>query len=70
MEVLRLEDAEGLEQELAEFGVAADITYVPVGSPCAPERFVPVAREPDVFGSMGSDGYYSLEPGAWCRQGR
>lgn len=45
VEVRRLEDAEGLEAALAEYGVNADITYVPNGRTCAPGRYTPVYRK-------------------------
>lgn len=44
VEVRRLEDAEGLEADLAEHGVTADITYLPDRQECAPGRYVPVDR--------------------------
>jgi hypothetical protein len=44
VEVNRLEDAEGLEAELAKFGVKADIAYLPDKKECAPGRYTPVDR--------------------------
>lgn len=44
VEVNRLEDAEGLEAELARVGVKADITYLPDKQECAPGRYTPVNR--------------------------
>jgi hypothetical protein len=44
VEVNRLENAEGLEAELAKFGVRADITYLPGKQECAPGRYTPVDR--------------------------
>jgi hypothetical protein len=44
VEVNRLEDAEGLEAELAKFGVKADIAYLPDKTECAPGRYTPVDR--------------------------
>ena len=44
VKVERLEDAEGLEAELAKHGVAADITYLPDQQECAPGRYTPVDR--------------------------
>ncbi len=44
VEVRRLEDAPALEAELAELGLAADITYVPGSQECAPGRYTPVGR--------------------------
>lgn len=56
VEVRRLEDAEGLEAELAKHGVTADITYVPDRQECAPGRYVPVVRRlPGLGLTMGSD---------------
>lgn len=37
--VNRLEGAESLEQALRERGIAADITYLPPGKECAPNRY-------------------------------
>jgi len=45
VEVRRLEDAKGLEAELAKYGVTADITYVPDHQICAPGRYMPVHRK-------------------------
>jgi len=44
VQVHRLEDAEGLEAELAEHGVESDITYLPDRQECAPGRYTPVDR--------------------------
>jgi len=44
VEVNRLEDAKGLEAELAKYGVRADITYLPDRQECAPGRYTPVDR--------------------------
>lgn len=55
VEVTRLEDAEGLEAELARFGVTADITYLPDRQECAPGRYTPVDRSLSGMGvTMGS----------------
>ena len=55
VEVQRLEDAEGLEAELAKYGVNADITYVPDRQECAPGRYTPVDRSLSGMGvTMGS----------------
>lgn len=46
VEVRRLEDAKGLEAELAKYGVTADVTYVPDHQMwCAPGRYTPVDRK-------------------------
>lgn len=55
VEVQRLADAEGLEAELAKYGVNADITYVPDRQECASGRYAPVDRSLSGMGvSMGS----------------
>lgn len=66
VEVQRLEDAEGLESELAKFGVKAAITYLPDSQECAPGRYTPVARSLSGMGvSMGSELLQvTLPPGA------
>lgn len=46
VEVQRLEDAKGLEAELAKYGITADITYLPYRQECAPGRYTPVDRSP------------------------
>jgi hypothetical protein len=56
VEVKRLEDADGLEAELAKYGVDADITYVPQGQECAPGRYTPVDRSLSGMGvTMGAE---------------
>lgn len=56
VEVRRLENAKGLESELAKYGVKADITYLPDRQECAPGRYTHVARELSGMGvSMGTD---------------
>lgn len=66
VEVQRLEDAEGLEAELAKLGVTADITYVPDRQECAPGRYAPVDRSLSGMGvTMGSRRLeVTLPPGA------
>lgn len=66
VEVQRLEDAEGLESELAKFGVTANITYLPDRQECAPSRYTPVARSlSGMQVSMGSELLrVTLPPGA------
>jgi hypothetical protein len=44
VEVMRLEDAEGLEAALAEYGISADVSYVPDEQECADGRYTPVTR--------------------------
>lgn len=44
VEVRRLQDAKGLEAQLAKYGVGADITYLPRRQECAPGRYAPVDR--------------------------
>lgn len=64
VEVQRFEDAEGLVAELAEFGVNADITYVPDRQECASGRYTPVDRSLSGMGvSMGSPLQVTLPPG-------
>lgn len=56
VEVERLEDAEGLEAELAAYGVHADITYVPNRQECAPGRYTAVDRSLTGMGiTMGAN---------------
>lgn len=66
VEVQRLEDAEGLEAELAKFGVTANITYLPNRQECEPSRYTPVDRPlSGMQVSMGSDLLrVTLPPGA------
>lgn len=55
VEVRRLEDAQGLESELAKYGVAADVTYLPRRQECAPGRYTSVDRRlPGMEVSIGS----------------
>lgn len=55
VEVHRLEDARGLEDELAKYGVEADISYLPDRQECGPGRYTPVDRSPSGMRiSMGS----------------
>ncbi len=44
VEVRRLEDARGLEAELAKYGVEADVTYLTDRQECVPGRYTPVPR--------------------------
>lgn len=66
VEVNRPEDATGLEKQLAEHGVRADITYVPDGDQCAPGRYRPVQRSlPGMAITIGRDRLTAtLPPGA------
>jgi len=43
--IQRAEDAAGLQQELADNGVAAVVDYVPSGYACDPARFTPASGE-------------------------
>lgn len=55
VEVRRLEDAKGLEGELAKYGVKADITYLFRRQECASGRYTPVDRNLSGMGiSMGT----------------
>lgn len=64
--VQRFEDAAGLEQQLEEYGVAADVTYVPDGGQCAPGRYEEVVRDQTGMRlSLGADTFeVTLPPGA------
>lgn len=67
VEVNRPEDAPGLEQLLAEYGVAADITYLAWPLRCADDRYVEVPddRQSGMSMSIGSDLLrLTLPPGA------
>ena len=56
VKVNRLEGAEALEKKLAEYGVAADITYLEPGMVCAEGRYVDVTpRETSL--SVGSHSF-------------
>jgi len=65
VEVQRLEDADGLEAELAKYGVDADVTYVPDRQECAARRYEPVDRSLSGLGvTMGAELLrVSLPPG-------
>ena len=65
VEVQRLEDADGLEAELAKYGVNADVTYVPDRQECAARRYEPVDRSLSGLGvTMGAELLrVSLPPG-------
>lgn len=64
VKVNRLEDAEGLEKELAEYGVNADITYVADGGECAPDRYVSVQRRLGIRLEIGQERFkVTLDPG-------
>ncbi len=64
VQVNRFEDAPGLETELAEYGVVADITYVPDGGQCAPGRYVPIDNAGGISLSLGTDVFrIVLDPG-------
>lgn len=45
--VSALEDASGLEDALAEHGIAADVTYLPAGQTCDMPRFTPAPPPAD-----------------------
>ncbi len=42
VKVNRPEDAPGLEAKLAEYGIKADVTYLPFSQTCQPDRFTEV----------------------------
>lgn len=65
VEVDRLEDADGLERELATWGVDADVTYVPDGGRCAPGRYSPAPGERGMSYTVGEDTFeVTLAPGS------
>jgi hypothetical protein len=37
--IYRFDDADGLEEQLAEYGVPADVTYTPIGERCQADRY-------------------------------
>ncbi len=37
--IYRFDDADGLEEQLAEYGVQADVVYTPIGERCQPDRY-------------------------------
>lgn len=56
VEVHRPEDADGLEEELAQYGVKADVTYLTDRQECSPGRYTPVGRSLSGMGiSIGSE---------------
>lgn len=65
VQVNRFEDAAGLEQALAAYGINADITYVPNGGACAPGRYVPIeSGSGGISLSLGIDQFrVTLDPG-------
>ncbi len=70
VEVRRLENANGLERELAKHGVTADITYLPDKQVCAPGRYAPVDRRLSGMSvSIGSDGLRVTLPPGTVRDG-
>lgn len=64
VQVNRIEDAAGLERELAAQGITADVTYVPGGGRCAPDRYAPL-DSPGLAVTVGSDHSFhvTLPPG-------
>ncbi|GAA1763433.1 hypothetical protein GCM10009795_007530 [Nocardioides hankookensis] len=66
VEVRRLEDAQGLEADLAKHGIDAEVTYLPDRQQCAPGRYTPVDRRlSGMEVSMGSHLLrVTLPPGA------
>ena len=62
--VNRLEGAEALERELADHGIAADVTYLPEGKACAAGRYAAI-RTPGLMLGVGSDfSKVTIPPGA------
>jgi hypothetical protein len=61
--VHRLDDAAGLREALAAYGIRADVTFLADGLECAPGRYVPVERR-GMLVSVGSDRFsVTLAPG-------
>jgi hypothetical protein len=54
VKVMRLEGADQLEQALSDRGIPADVTYLPAGKECAPDRYEPV-HTPGLALSVSSD---------------
>lgn len=66
----RLEDAGGLEDALAEAGIAADVLYLPDGRQCAPGRYEPVDRPlSGMTVSLGADRLEVTLPPGTVRDG-
>ncbi len=65
VQVNRIEDAAGLERELAAQGITADVTYVQDGGRCAPGRYTPL-DSPGLAVSIAGDHSFRviLPPGA------
>lgn len=62
--VMRLEGADGLERELRDRGIAADVTYLPEGKGCAAGRFTAV-RTPGLTLAVSADFFeVTIPPGA------
>lgn len=54
VKVMRLEGADQLEEALKARGIAADVTYLPMGKMCAPDRYQSV-RTPGLSLSVSAD---------------
>lgn len=64
VKVNRLEGADGLERALRKRGIPADISYLPPGTVCAPNRYTEV-RTPGLMISIGASRFeVSIPPGA------
>lgn len=62
--VMRLEGADGLERELRDRGIAADVTYLPDGKECASGRYTAV-RTPGLTLEVSADFFeVTIPPGA------
>ncbi len=65
VEINRPEDAAGLERELEEHGIEADVTYLPDLQECAPGRFTEVGRSVGIALQIGEEMVrVTLPPGA------
>lgn len=65
VQVERLEDAAGLERELQEWGIDADVTYVEDGGQCAPRRYEAVPGSRGMSYVVGAATFeVTLAPGA------
>lgn len=62
--VMRLEGAGGLERELRDHGINADITYLPEGKKCAPGRYTAVPTPGLTLGVSADFFEVTIPPGA------
>lgn len=69
VEINRPEDADGLEQALEAYGVAADITYLPQLQVCEPGRYTVVDRQIAGMTSVGERSMVVTLPPGTIRDG-